>query len=141
MSVSLFGTYLHPHSVHDVWMREALTKVHCSTDQVCTDVTADGQIKYQDPRTGEPINFNFLPTYASSGLGVMPHTVQVHIDAPVHDRLVFMALACRCTDWTTQLLVHTGMTTSPTCRTTCYTKLVRRSETCCSMARLHTGKV
>lgn len=38
---------------------------------------ADGSWKYPDPRTGEPINFNFLPTYAAGGLGVMPHTVQV----------------------------------------------------------------
>jgi len=36
-----------------------------------------GAYKYPDPRTGEPINFNFLPTYADKGLGVMPHTVQV----------------------------------------------------------------
>ena len=35
-------------------------------------------MKYPDPRTGEPINFNFLPTYADAGLGVMPHTVQVY---------------------------------------------------------------
>ena len=39
--------------------------------------TDTGAYKYPDPRTGEPINFNFLPTYADAGLGVMPHTVQV----------------------------------------------------------------
>jgi hypothetical protein len=38
---------------------------------------ASGAWKYPDPRTGDPINFNFLPTYADPGLGVMPHTVQV----------------------------------------------------------------
>lgn len=45
-------------------------KVHCSTDQTCPDVP--------DPRTGEPINFNFLPVYAGSRLGVMPHQVQLY---------------------------------------------------------------
>lgn len=38
-----------------------------------------GNWKYPDPRTGEPINFNMLPTYAAGGLGVMPHTVQVRM--------------------------------------------------------------
>ncbi|CAE7457216.1 unnamed protein product, partial [Symbiodinium microadriaticum] len=64
---------------HVTWKREALTKVHCSTDQKCNDVDEEtGELKYPDPRTGEPINFNFLPTYASEGLGVMAHTVQVY---------------------------------------------------------------
>lgn len=40
-------------------------KVHCSTDQTCPDIP--------DPRTGEPINFNFLPVFSGSKLGVMPH--------------------------------------------------------------------
>lgn len=43
-------------------------KVHCSQGQVCEN--------YTDPDTGEPLNFNFLPHYADSRLGVMPHTVQ-----------------------------------------------------------------
>jgi hypothetical protein len=61
------------------WQRDALTKVHCSTDQYCDDIDeSTGALKYPDPRTGEPINFNFLPTYASNKLGVMPHTVQVY---------------------------------------------------------------
>ena len=34
--------------------------------------------QYPDPRTGEPINFNFLPTYATAALGVYPHTIQVY---------------------------------------------------------------
>ncbi|CAE7424544.1 unnamed protein product, partial [Symbiodinium microadriaticum] len=39
---------------------------------------------HMDPRTGDPINFNFLPAYAHSSLGVMPHTVQVYgLDDPV----------------------------------------------------------
>lgn len=64
--------------VTKVWHRQALTKVHCSTSQYCNEVDDSGQLKYPDPRTGLPINFNFLPTYADDGLGVMPHTVQVY---------------------------------------------------------------
>lgn len=55
--------------------REVAVKVHCSTGQKCPD--------FPDPRTGEPINFNFLPTYADPALGVMPHTVQAYaVDDP-----------------------------------------------------------
>ncbi len=39
--------------VNVTWGREAAIKVHCSTGQIC-----DG---YLDPRSDEPINFNFLP--------------------------------------------------------------------------------
>lgn len=50
-------------------------KAHCSTGQTCPD--------YPDPRTGEPINFNFLPALGSPRLNVMPHTVQVYaVDDP-----------------------------------------------------------
>lgn len=56
--------------VSRVWGKEAGVKVHCSTGQVCPD--------FPDPRTGEPINFNFLPTYAIPELGVFPHTIQVY---------------------------------------------------------------
>ena len=52
------------------WGREAGIKVHCSTGQKCSD--------FLDPRTGNPINFNFLPTFAHPGLNVFPHTVQVY---------------------------------------------------------------
>jgi hypothetical protein len=55
--------------VNGSWGKEALVKVHCSTNQQCSN--------FVDPRTGDPLNFNFLPTYASSKLGVLPHTVQV----------------------------------------------------------------
>ena len=61
--------------VSHVWGREAGIKVHCSTGQVCE--------QYPDPRTGEPINFNFLPTYAIPSLGVYPHTIQAYaLDDP-----------------------------------------------------------
>ena len=43
-------------------------KVHASTGQ-----KADG---FKDPRTGQDINFNFLPHFADKRLGVLPHTVQ-----------------------------------------------------------------
>jgi hypothetical protein len=45
-----------------------LIKVHASTGQAAEN--------FADPNTGEPINFNFLPHYADSRLGVLPHTVQ-----------------------------------------------------------------
>jgi hypothetical protein len=43
-------------------------KVHASTGQ-----TAVG---YKDPETGQDINFNMLPHFADTRLGVLPHTVQ-----------------------------------------------------------------
>eukprot|EP01126_Amoeba_proteus_P003653 TRINITY_DN11212_c0_g1_i1.p1 TRINITY_DN11212_c0_g1~~TRINITY_DN11212_c0_g1_i1.p1 ORF type:complete len:629 (+),score=71.66 TRINITY_DN11212_c0_g1_i1:402-2288(+) len=50
-------------------------KEHISSGQFC-----DG---FKDPVTGGPLNFNFLPYYASKGLGVMPHTVQFYtVDDP-----------------------------------------------------------
>ena len=45
-------------------------KVHCSQEQVAKN--------FQDPDTGAPLNFNFLPYYADPALGVMPHTVQYY---------------------------------------------------------------
>ena len=61
--------------VNVTWGREAGVKVHCSTGQVCED--------FPDPRTGDPLNFNFLPFYAHKGLGVFPHTIQVYaLDDP-----------------------------------------------------------
>ena len=56
--------------VNVTWGREAAVKVHCSTKQTCSE--------YLDPRTNEPINFNFLTYFAHSSLGVLPHTVQVY---------------------------------------------------------------
>ncbi|KAJ1441705.1 hypothetical protein B484DRAFT_415090 [Ochromonadaceae sp. CCMP2298] len=83
LMLQLFDIFTERVAEH--WSREALTKVHCSTSQYCTEVItlSDGStaLKYPDPRdpTGtSPINFNFLPTYARAGLGVMPHTVQVY---------------------------------------------------------------
>lgn len=61
--------------VNVTWGREAGVKVHCSTGQVCMD--------YEDPVTGDPLNFNFLPYYAHKGLGVFPHTIQIYsLDDP-----------------------------------------------------------
>src|SRR6185369_1577794 len=50
--------------------KPAYIKAHASTGQVATG--------YPDPVTGDPINFNFLPHYADSALGAMPHTVQFY---------------------------------------------------------------
>ena len=45
-------------------------KVHCSTGQICEG--------FPDPNTGDPVNFNFLPMFATSAMGVFPHTVQIY---------------------------------------------------------------
>jgi hypothetical protein len=58
------------HTLPDVVLLCVIPQVHCSTGQKCDNIL--------DPRTGEPINFNFLPTYAHPGMGVFPHTVQVY---------------------------------------------------------------
>lgn len=61
--------------VNGTWGREAGVKVHCSTGQKCYN--------YKDPITGDPLNFNFLPYYATKALGVFPHTIQVYgLDDP-----------------------------------------------------------
>ena len=33
---------------------------------------------FPDPITGDPVNFNFLPMFATSAMGVFPHTVQMY---------------------------------------------------------------
>ena len=76
LMLDLFNTFTEHVTVK--WKREAYTKVHCSTNEHCTEKTETGDVKYQDPRTGDPLNFNLLPTYANGGLGVMAHTVQVY---------------------------------------------------------------
>lgn len=51
------------------------TKIHISHGQYSEH--------YQDPQTGGPLNYNFLPYYADPRLGVMPHTVQIYaLDDP-----------------------------------------------------------
>ncbi|HWB74499.1 MAG TPA: hypothetical protein VG755_06080, partial [Nannocystaceae bacterium] len=52
----------------DTYGREALIKIHTSTGQTVEN--------YDDPDTGEPLNFNFLPHYADPRMGIMPHTIQ-----------------------------------------------------------------
>ncbi|KAJ3068132.1 hypothetical protein HDU98_008701 [Podochytrium sp. JEL0797] len=50
-------------------------KAHCSTGQV-----AKG---FKDPRTGKDMNYNFLPHFASTNCGVLPHTVETYaLDDP-----------------------------------------------------------
>jgi hypothetical protein len=54
----------------------SFVKVHISQGQHCRD--------HKDPRNAsQPLNFNFLPTYATPKLGVLPHTVQAYgLDDP-----------------------------------------------------------
>lgn len=75
-----FTEFTHPDDRLMLWLLNATTaaaaaegmpafvKCHCSTGQTCPH--------YLDPRTGQPVNFNFLPMFADARLGVMPHTVQ-----------------------------------------------------------------
>jgi hypothetical protein len=51
----------------DTHDRQAFIKIHASTGQFAEGYVDDD---------GQPLNFNFLPTYADERLGVMPHTVQ-----------------------------------------------------------------
>jgi hypothetical protein len=70
--------------VANVWHRESFTKVHCSTNEFCTEVdSTTNALKYPDPRTAtssspQAINFNLLPTYADGSLGTLIHTIQVY---------------------------------------------------------------
>jgi len=50
-------------------------KIHCSTGQTAPS--------FEDPKTHDPLNYNFLPHYAISAVGVLPHTVQFYgLDDP-----------------------------------------------------------
>ena len=74
LMLGLLNEDSHEH-VNETWGREAGVKVHCSTGQRCEE--------YDDPITGDPLNFNFLPYYAHKGLGVFPHTIQIYsLDDP-----------------------------------------------------------
>jgi hypothetical protein len=86
----------------EVHGREAFIDLHCSTGQVAEH--------FSDPRTGEPLNYNFLPCFADPRMGVMPHTVQYYaLDDPaptygntdfgyMHDMLRWVA-GSRSTVW------------------------------------------
>ena len=43
--------------------KKSYIKCHCSTSQFCNE--------YEDPFTGGPLNFNFLPAYANEYMGVL----------------------------------------------------------------------
>lgn len=50
--------------------KETLIKCHCSLGQPCKE--------FEDPFTGGPLNFNYLPIYADPKLAMMTHTVQMY---------------------------------------------------------------
>ncbi|MGE0713545.1 MAG: hypothetical protein AB7N76_35725 [Planctomycetota bacterium] len=60
--LNAFGRHLQSKGVH------AYAKAHVSQGQTAKN--------FPDPRTGQPINFNFLTHFADPSLGVMAHTVQ-----------------------------------------------------------------
>jgi hypothetical protein len=68
LMLELFNTFAS--YIHEKWDRFSAVKVHCSTGQYCS--------QYFDPRSNEPVNFNFLPSFAHHNLGIFPHTVQVY---------------------------------------------------------------
>ncbi|MDX1693917.1 MAG: hypothetical protein R3208_09135 [Ketobacteraceae bacterium] len=78
-----FSEFTHPSDFQMIaWMDEvaryadetygkpAYVKVHCTRSQYASS--------FVDPETGEALNFNFLPYYADSRMGVLPHTVQYY---------------------------------------------------------------
>ena len=85
-----FSEFTHPDDRDMLaWMNEvtiyadetynipAYVKVHCTQNQLADH--------YFHPETQEPLNFNFLPYYADTRLGVMPHTVQYYaLDGPAY---------------------------------------------------------
>ena len=68
-SYCILDSYL-PSVYFFTYLTEIGIKVHCSTGQVCEG--------FPDPITGDPVNFNFLPMFATSAMGVFPHTVQMY---------------------------------------------------------------
>ncbi len=55
--------------------KKAYIKVHCTQGQSAPH--------FKDPKTGEALNYNFLPHYAVPEVGVFPHTVQFYaLDDP-----------------------------------------------------------
>ena len=68
LMLELFNTFAS--YISEKWNRFSAVKVHCSTGQTCK--------QYLDPRSYDPVNFNFLPHFAHPSLGVYPHTVQVY---------------------------------------------------------------
>lgn len=53
---------------YQAYGKRSYIKCHASTGQTCPDLS--------DPRSGDPINFNFLPMLASKTMGVLPHPIQ-----------------------------------------------------------------
>lgn len=59
----------------DTYGKKADIKIHVSQGQKAES--------YLDPKTGEPVNYNFLPMFADPAVGVLPHTVQLYaLDDP-----------------------------------------------------------
>ena len=66
-------TYVLPETAeyfYNKYGKKTLVKVHCSSGQEAKH--------FIDPETGKPINFNFLPTFSTSKMGIMAHTVQLY---------------------------------------------------------------
>jgi hypothetical protein len=61
--------------------------VHISSNQRCRN--------FHDPRNAsQPLNFNFLPTYATPKLGILPHTVQVCARVCVYTYVCMYVCVC-----------------------------------------------
>lgn len=81
----------------------AYIKIHVSEGQTVKEI--------DDPDTGEPLNFNFLPKLADARLGVLPHTVQHYaLDDPAptygNDDFAFMHRFLRDTAGTRPTVWH-----------------------------------
>jgi hypothetical protein len=71
--------------INGTWGKAAAIKVHCSTKQYCEEerfLYPSSTYRNDDLETigeaGTPVNFNFLPHFATTQMGVMPHTIQAY---------------------------------------------------------------
>jgi hypothetical protein len=80
--------FTHPTATQMLGWMDLLTRVAADEHGVETRMNihvSHGQVAepFVDPVTGEPLNFNFLPSIADARLAVLPHTVQMYgLDDP-----------------------------------------------------------
>jgi hypothetical protein len=80
--------FTHPTATQMLGWMDLVTRVAADEHGVETRMNihvSHGQVAepFVDPDTGEPLNFNFLPSIADARLAVLPHTVQMYgLDDP-----------------------------------------------------------
>ena len=133
--------------------KKAYIKCHCSTGQTCAHYKVlpyrDSHLTVQDPRTGQPLNFNYLPIFADQQLGIMPHTVQMYAyddPAPTYGNanfsgwqysiLNYLMFVCV---WLCACCQYVNADAGQTCFPSCLTSWARATPS--STRRRHTGLV